>query len=188
MPAKYSDEQRTNAFWAKIDVRGENECWNWKGYKNKDGYGRFYDGEKYKKSHVLALRYSKGITPTKEKPYVLHSCGNRSCCNPSHLRIGTAKENTRDCINDGNHISIKENIKKRKFKGSFWSQKLMPHDVMLIHILKKENPKLKQWQIAEIFDLSRMQISYILNGKSWPEVKKEFDEITSNRENSNCLK
>lgn len=37
-----------------------------------------------------------------DKPMALHSCNNKPCCNPNHLRWGTAKENTADWIKAGN--------------------------------------------------------------------------------------
>jgi len=29
---------------------------------------------------------------------ILHSCDNRKCCNPNHLRAGTGKDNYRDAL------------------------------------------------------------------------------------------
>ncbi len=29
-----------DSFWAKVEKNQGNECWKWKGYKNRQGYGR----------------------------------------------------------------------------------------------------------------------------------------------------
>ena len=38
---------------------------------------------------------------TLDKTYVLHSCHNRKCCNPAHLRAGNAKDNVKDMHDAG---------------------------------------------------------------------------------------
>jgi len=35
--------------------------------------------------------------------YALHRCDTRECCNPAHLRWGTASENTRDMMDRRRH-------------------------------------------------------------------------------------
>ncbi len=37
--------------------------------------------------------------------YVLHSCDNRICCNPAHLRYGTQRDNVHDAISRQRHVN-----------------------------------------------------------------------------------
>lgn len=39
-------------FYDNIDIKGENECWNWQAGTNKKGYGRFNLGRHGKKSRT----------------------------------------------------------------------------------------------------------------------------------------
>ena len=71
-------------------------CWIWQGGKNSDGYGYY----KRERVHRLVLSEKLG-RPL--KGMALHSCGNRLCCNPSHLREGTHKENMQDMSKHGTH-------------------------------------------------------------------------------------
>ena len=101
---KKSLEER---FWEKVDVRGPNECWEWKGAKNRDGgYGFIKTGGgSLKLAHRMSYLMSKGNIP--DGLCILHSCDNPSCVNPSHLRSGTYKENHMDSVIRGQRIYTK---------------------------------------------------------------------------------
>ena len=79
-------------------------CWNWKGAKNKKGYGRIkIEGKLYLPHRMVA--YCTGKVPTlgdkKRMVCVMHLCDNPSCCNPDHLEAGTMSENMMDCAAKG---------------------------------------------------------------------------------------
>jgi len=78
-------------FWEKVDVRGDDECWEWKAAKSK-GYGRIGGkNNTYIEAHRLAYMLVKGDIP---KGYDLdHLCKNHGCVNPNHLEAVTHKEN-----------------------------------------------------------------------------------------------
>lgn len=94
-----SKEKTTEkTFVSRFKVNKETGCWEWFGCLNKSGYGKFC----YKGKHILAHRYSwikhKGDIG---KLFVCHHCDNPPCVNPNHLFLGTAKDNTQDCIKKG---------------------------------------------------------------------------------------
>jgi hypothetical protein len=81
-------------FWAKVDRRGPDECWPWLAYLNENGYGIF-NGPGTRGGVFKAHRFAYELTigPIPNDRTIDHECRNRRCCNPSHLRIATAKEN-----------------------------------------------------------------------------------------------
>lgn len=84
----------TGRFLEKFDIGKENDCWEWKASKNKDGYGKFWAKGKHLLSHRVSYAYFIENIPN--GLFVLHSCDNPSCVNPKHLRVGTHSDNMKD--------------------------------------------------------------------------------------------
>ena len=91
-------------FWAHVDSsRGNDACWPWTG-RLDGGYGRFGGDSTKVGAHRYAFLMSGGIL-TEDAPLVLHSCDNRRCCNPAHLRAGTHQDNAHDALERGRHTN-----------------------------------------------------------------------------------
>ena len=74
-------------------AKQKNGCWYWEGNMNSDGYGRFGYMGKVIKAHRAAWLIFKGEI---EDKFVLHACDTKNCVNPSHLYLGTLKQNMQD--------------------------------------------------------------------------------------------
>ncbi len=89
-------------FWSKVNIKGENECWNWLGTIDfKTNYGMFFiltneSNSKIFLAHRIAYFLNKNLDP---RDYlVCHTCDNKKCCNINHLFLGTHSDNMQDCI------------------------------------------------------------------------------------------
>lgn len=85
-------------FWKKVVKTPD--CWFWVGTKNGRGYGMFYIQLHGYRAHRLSWMIANK-KPLKERQQVCHSCDNPGCINPDHLWVGTARDNSHDCIAKG---------------------------------------------------------------------------------------
>ena len=149
-------EQLKN-YWAKVDVKGADECWNWTACVNNDGYGQFNFGipSKGGKAHRVSA-YIAGLIPNvksqSDNDQVLHKCDNPACQNPKHFFIGTPKNNSDDRDKKGRQPS-----------------KLTEEDVLEVRRLYAQGG-IYQKELANIYNVGQQQISFIVNRKKWRHI------------------
>jgi hypothetical protein len=89
-------------------VQKSDGCWIWTGNKSGPGYGRIAIGPKklgYVQAHRLSWEMHNN-QQIQDGMVVMHKCDNPSCVNPSHLMVGSYKENTQDMIAKGRKRTI----------------------------------------------------------------------------------
>lgn len=84
-------------FWSKVCREGE--CWLWTG-TIRDGYGRFFLSQTQGKeaAHRVAVILTRGSIPPGRLVCHVRHCPNRHCVRPSHLYLGTSRENKADSL------------------------------------------------------------------------------------------
>jgi group I intron endonuclease len=97
------DEQER--FWKWVRIGEIDECWDWFGAADKDGYGRIGFRRDGIKRMFRANRVSYYINnPNDDINLIIrHKCNNPKCCNPKHLCIGSNSENARDKLTNKKH-------------------------------------------------------------------------------------
>jgi len=81
----------------------ESGCWLWSGATYASGYGAFRRKGKNYLTHRVA--YEQAFGPVPDGMLICHRCDVRSCCNPSHLFVGTYTDNNRDMGKKGRAVT-----------------------------------------------------------------------------------
>lgn len=90
-------------FWSKVDKLPIHKgCWIWTAGRGTRGYGQFSIGGRNHSSHRASYEIQYGSIP--EGLSVLHRCDNPACVNPSHLFVGTQKDNMVDMVQKGRSL------------------------------------------------------------------------------------
>ena len=155
-----------DVLWSKVDKRGDNECWEWLGYKNEDGYGRVQINDwQYYAHRVIYNLTNPGVIEIKapkssdENGFLLHTCDNPSCCNPKHLFVGTHADNMADKARKG---------RCPDFSGGKGPRcKLSMSQAREIRRLRKEGISARQ--LAVMYEISLPSIKTLLRGDSYKE-------------------
>lgn len=83
------------AWWSRVTITTDEECWNWAQSCGSHGYGQTWDGITTRLAHRVAWSMHHG-QQIPEDMTVDHICRNRKCCNPGHLRLLTNIDNASD--------------------------------------------------------------------------------------------
>ena len=132
--------------------KNQNGCLIWTGALNQNGYGVIWIDGINRYAH--RINYTLRVSEIPLGMNLLHSCDVPACIEPSHLRIGTQKENVHDTVKRG-----------RVAKGFALPQtKLATKDRIKIKDLYRSG-QFTQKALAKIFGVHQMTISNSLRGK-----------------------
>jgi hypothetical protein len=139
-------------------------CWEWNGARHRvTGYCYTSQNNQRIAVHRLAWQLAND-RPVPPGMYVLHRCDNRPCCNPTHLWIGTAAENTADMDQKGRRVT------KVNRGESHHNSRLTVADVLEIRRSTDTQPVL-----AARFGVAVSTIAALRGRASWRWLSDERD-------------
>lgn len=153
---KVNMETIQERFWSKVEIKNKNDCWHWKVYTDKKGYGRFKMNYRTMQSQRVAYELFYG--KFKSELWVLHKCDTPSCNNPYHLFLGTVIDNDLD-----------RDSKRRTARGSKHGRSLLDEENVK-EIKELLSKRISHKEIAKIFTVSKSAIHKISAGYCWTHI------------------
>ena len=140
-------------FWRFVEPGDPDECWEWQGASDADGYGfiKRKDGVQLRAHRVSFEIHHRNL---EDGEMVCHDCDNPPCVNPAHLFAGNNSANMKDMCAKGRGADIQgeKNV----------SNKLTQDQVIVIIC----DPR-RQREIAVDYGITQSHVSDIKLGKRW---------------------
>lgn len=157
----YGANHSETAAAARLSMRDEfnrwydkgSGCWEWKGARDRDGYGIFTYARKTYRAPKIALALDDREVPAGH--YACHHCDNPACVRPSHLYPGKPSENSADAMRR-KRVRAGERVHFAKLKAE---------DVRAIRASDRPVRDL-----AQAYGVSPSNINLILSRRTWRSV------------------
>lgn len=144
-------------YWAKVDVRGPDECWPWTGGTSK-GYGKLWDGIAMRRAHRIGWRIHHGKDPGAEE--VRHTCDNPPCQNPAHWVLGSRQDNMDDMATRG---------RAKYVRGQRHGRTVLTDDQVL-EMRALHAAGAKQVELAARYGTTQATVSNVIRRKTWGHI------------------
>jgi DNA-binding XRE family transcriptional regulator len=144
------DRPLEDRFWEKVDKT--NGCWIWNGGQFQNGYGKFTIKGRQYRAHRVSYELAHGPIPA--DALLRHTCGNRLCVRPEHLKWGGVRES---------HAAQMTNMNRSRVA------KLTEQDVRQIR-QRYADHEITQRQLAKEYGISVATVQSVLDRRSWRHV------------------
>jgi hypothetical protein len=139
-------------------------CWIFTGAANEFGYGIVGTGGRgmpNDRAHRITYKHFHGEIPS--GMFVCHECDVPSCCNPSHLFLGTNQDNVDDMVKKGRNSKPPRNP---HVVGSAHPKSMFTEDQ--IRSMRAEHSAGKSmYRIAKETGAAQVTIQRIIHGKRY---------------------
>jgi hypothetical protein len=167
IPPELRTPKRDRAFWARIDVQGDDDCWLWKSevQLTQTGYGTAFYGPFHTTANRIAYMLGKGPIP--DDAQILHTCEarypvgsktGRRCCNPNHLYAGSPQDNMDDKVRN-----------ERQWRSQWYRGDRNPNARLSgdqLPQLFEDAKTMSQRKLAAKYGISKSQVGNLLRGES----------------------
>jgi len=171
----YEKELLKQRLLSKIKVNSDTQCWEWTDCCDHVGYGliRIRSWPYSLGAHRVSAYVFLGVSIYKreDNKYICHHCDNPPCINPSHLFVGTAKENMHDAIRKGKMNFDRSSCggMRKEWIGTKCKQAKL-NKKSVLEIRRRYNSGDSGTHLAKEFGLSNGAMYRVINRQSWRHV------------------
>lgn len=126
-------------------------CLLWNKAVNSAGYGVTWVGGKQQYIHRV-------VAKAKEGEVVLHTCDNKLCINPDHLRLGSYQDNSLDMV-----------MKGRQAKGEVCGNAKLSEEAVLL--IRGCEGLLSSRETGKKFNISKTNVLDIWKRNTWKHLE-----------------
>lgn len=163
-------------FWSHVDK--SKDCWEWIGHTSKTLYPSFYlgsdvfDGSRYTGGNRASWLLNVGPIPY--GMYVCHRCDNRACVRPSHLFLGTLRENMLDRHAKGRSANGDSSGRRSKPMSYPYASHRKLTDAQISEIFSRKNSGESNAILMKEFGVSKSAINRIASGLTWGHITRAY--------------
>lgn len=165
LQTRSADGEFEQRFWQKAALTANTDhCWDWQRTITRTGYAMttlthkpdVFQSTNAKTVSAHRLAYALFYKSDPGGRMVLHSCDNRRCINPHHLRLGTHRDNMDDAVSRKRHARGERSTRS----------KLSEKDVVQMRQLSAEGMDYRD--IARQFPIVEARhVKNVINRKAW---------------------
>lgn len=144
-------------FWDKVSLPDANGCMLWTAALSGVGYGVLKIRGQSHLAHRVSLSIAEG--PSEDRVEAAHSCRNRHCVAPAHLRWATRAENEADKVLDG-----------AVARGSGHGRAKLT-EAQVLEIRERQSKGATHRSLALEFGVRRQTIGAIVNRTKWKHLQ-----------------
>lgn len=148
-------------FWRYVTASDAAQCWEWQGSLSSHGYGQLGAGKRGASplgAHRLSWEIHHGPIP--DHLFVLHECDNRRCVNPSHLFLGTCRDN-----------AIDASAKGRVRHGEGHHAAKLTREIVVLCRLHYADRTASIRELARRYGVGQQAMSDAVHGRTWATVR-----------------
>lgn len=157
-------------------VKTPTGCWEYGPSRTRRGYGSITFHRRPLLTHRIAYQLFKSPIPF--GMFVLHTCDNPCCCNPDHLYLGQAADNSRDMVEHersakGDRNGLRLHPGSIIFGKRPTNARLTDERVAAVFELRAKGWQM--WRIGQQIGIPRRMVGAILSGKiytTFPAMKQ----------------
>jgi hypothetical protein len=167
MEAKMNKENFSEKFWNRFLSNiptvefNNNKCIEWQPayvdvFSESISYPVMQYSGKKDSVHRLSFLFFNGEIP--DGMFVLHSCNNRRCVNPLHLRTGTHNQNMVDMTESGRSLSGEQHLQSK-----------LTEDIVK-ELREKRKNGYRLTDLSKEYNITHSNVSAICLGKTWKHI------------------